>query len=56
MIAGNTALIEPPRTASAISSNGVGCAFTITIFAPAERASFLALTHRALRNMEAGGR
>jgi aminocarboxymuconate-semialdehyde decarboxylase len=39
MIAGSTALIEPPRTASATSSNGVGSALTITTFAPAAGAT-----------------
>src|SRR6266581_8830908 len=34
----STSLIEPGSTASATSSNGVGWAFTITSFAPAERA------------------
>jgi hypothetical protein len=36
---GSTSLIEPASTASAMSSKGVCCALTMTIFAPAERAT-----------------
>jgi hypothetical protein len=38
-IAGKTSLIEPDSFTSAISSNGVGCSFRITIRAPALFAS-----------------
>ena len=37
-IAGRISLIEPGKTASATSSNAVGCAFTMITFAPAARA------------------
>src|SRR6185503_9793050 len=39
IIAGSTALIDSWNTASAMPSKGVGSAFTITILAPAPRAS-----------------